>query len=214
MGFFLTLTHVLLLIAFFIQHIFRFLLSEVSSVCFFIIKGSILICCFCISVFFVIALHQIFIQLAGFSYLCLTLDIDLESVSFAASLAFLSFFSDCQRQLIIRNDHFAVFSSSSAITEITFAGLNAFSIRIAGFSSQLMISIFSPRSSSTIVLTHTVHADTCSDRIYIRIVEPDRQLCSALPASLAILLISTKVPSFTSGYFGLKQTFYQLRMGT
>ena len=91
----------------------------------------------------------------------------------------------------------ASLASSSATTQITFAGLNAFSIRYAGFSSQLMISIFSPRSSFTMAFTLApftpTHAPTGStlgslDLTAILVLEP---------ASLAMALIST-VPSCTS----------------
>ena len=77
----------------------------------------------------------------------------LKPVSLAASLAF------CP-SLPIANDNCksgtttkASLLSGSAKTAITFDGLNAFSIKIAGFSLQLMISIFSSCNSSTTAFT-------------------------------------------------------------
>ena len=91
----------------------------------------------------------------------------------------------------------ASFSSSSATTEMTFAGLSAFSIRNAGLSSQLMISIFSPRSSFTIALTlapfKPTHAPTGSTFGSVELTA----IFVLEPASRAIARIST-VPSRTS----------------
>ena len=100
----------------------------------------------------------------------------------------------------------AVFSSGSAITEMTFAGLKAFSIRSAGLSLQLMISIFSPLNSSTIALTlapfiptQAPTGSTSGSLLHTAILVRE-------PASLAILLIST-VPSFTSVTSASKRRF-------
>ena len=89
---------------------------------------------------------------------------------------------------------------------MTLAGLNAFSIRIAGFSSQLMISIFSPRSSSTMeftlapfIPTHAPTGSTSGSLLHTAILVRE-------PASLAMLLIST-VPSLTSATSDSKRRF-------
>ena len=76
-------------------------------------------------------------------------------------------------------------------------GLTRSQSGIAGFSFQLMISIFSPRSSFTIALTRApfipTHAPTGSTSGSL----DHTAILVLLPASLAILLIST-MPSFTS----------------
>ena len=96
---------------------------------------------------------------------------------------------------------------------MTFAGLNAFSIRNAGLSSQLMISIFSPRSSLTIALTRApfkpTHAPTGStfgslELTAIFVLEPaSRAIALDLNGTVADL-----------GNLSLKQAFYQIRMGS
>ena len=89
---------------------------------------------------------------------------------------------------------------------MTFAGLNAFWIRIAGFSSHVTISIFSPLNSFTMAFTLApfipTHAPTGSTSgsfdhtaIFVR-----------LPASLEIDFIST-IPSFTSVTSDSKRRF-------
>ena len=80
---------------------------------------------------------------------------------------------------------------------ITFAGLNAFSIKIAGLSLQLIISIFSPRNSSTIEFTLTPLRPTQAPTGSTLRSFDHTAIFVLLPASLEILLIST-VPSFTS----------------
>ena len=73
------------------------------------------------SVIFII--HEVTGSLA-----CVSLfDVDLESGQAGCQTCILAFFTDCQGKLIIRNNNFALFSSASAITEITLPGLNAFS---------------------------------------------------------------------------------------
>ncbi|MPN19764.1 hypothetical protein SDC9_167136 [bioreactor metagenome] len=80
---------------------------------------------------------------------------------------------------------------------MTFAGLNAFSIKIAGLSLQLIMSIFSPRSSLTMALTLApfmpTHAPTGSTSGSL----DHTAIFVLLPASRAMLLIST-IPSLTS----------------
>ena len=82
--------------------------------------------------------------------------------------------------------------------QMTFAGLKAFSIRYAGLSSQLMISIFSPLNSLTMEFTRApLITNACSYWIYVRIVGLYCDFLVLEPASRAMDLIST-VPSFTS----------------
>ncbi len=83
------------------------------------------------------------------------------------------------------------------MTEMTFAGLSAFSIRIAGLSLQLIISIFSPRSSFTIAFTLDPFSPTQAPTGSTSGSFDHTAIFVLLPASLAILLIST-IPSFTS----------------
>ncbi len=77
----------------------------------------------------------------------------LYPVSLAASLAFCPSLPIASESWFSGTITFAVFSSSSASTETTFAGLNEFSIRTAGESLHVIMSIFSPFSSSTIAFT-------------------------------------------------------------
>ena len=83
------------------------------------------------------------------------------------------------------------------MTEMTLAGLKAFSISIAALSLQLMISIFSPLSSLTMALTlapfRPTHAPTGSTSGSLL----HTAIFVLLPASREMLLIST-IPSFTS----------------
>lgn len=84
---------------------------------------------------------------------------------------------------------FAVLSSSSAITEITFAGLNAFSISSAELGFQLMISIFSPLSSLTMALTLAPLIPTQAPTGSTSGLADQTAILVRLPASLAMLLI-------------------------
>ncbi len=83
------------------------------------------------------------------------------------------------------------------MTEITFAGLRAFSMSMAGFSFQLIMSIFSPRSSFTTALTLEPLTPTQAPTASTSGSFDHTAIFVRFPASLAIALIST-IPSLTS----------------
>ena len=91
----------------------------------------------------------------------------------------------------------AVFSSPSTITSTTFAGERAFSIKIAGFSSQFTISIFSPLSSFTTAFTRLPFIPTQAPTASTSGLLEYTAILVLEPASRAIFFIST-VPSATS----------------
>ena len=118
----------------------------------------------------------------------------LKPVSLAASLAFCPSLPIARDSCESGTTTKASLFSGSAKTDTTFEGLSAFSIKIAGLSLQLIMSIFSSCNSSTtaftlapLIPTHAPTASTFSsfDHTAIFVLEP---------ASLAMLLIST-VPS-------------------
>ena len=58
----------------------------------------------------------------------------------------------------------------------------------------------------------SVHSDTCSYRIHIRIIGPYGNLCTGSCFSCNALDLNNTV--FHLSHLGLKETFYKLRMGT
>ena len=85
----------------------------------------------------------------------------------------------------------AIFSSSSILISSTLAGANAFVINLTGSASQVIISIFSPFSSSTIRLTRSPLLPTQAPTGSMFLSSANTANLVLSPASRDTLLIST-----------------------